>query len=102
MPNNSKRYQKELSDFVLNKSDDFKIFVMNVEALSTHRGEHVAKVFLDKNPENIVQYLVISCNIWLLDVVEGVILSNIWFCSGRGGGCGPLPAKIDYLNCNLE
>ena len=54
MPNNSKRYQKELGDFVLNKSDDFKIFVMNVEALSTHRGEHVAKVFLDKNPENIV------------------------------------------------
>ena len=46
MPNNSKRYQKELGDFVLNKSDDFKIFVMNVEALSTKKGHDFAQKFL--------------------------------------------------------
>ena len=53
MPSSAKKYQNELSDFVFNKVNKLKVFVMNVEALSTARGSHVAKVFLDKNPKNI-------------------------------------------------
>ena len=53
MPSSAKKYQNELSDFVFNKVNKLKVFVINVEALSTARGAHVAKVYLDKNPKNI-------------------------------------------------
>ena len=46
--------EKELTNFVINKYNGLKFFVMNVEAFSTPRGTDAAEAFLYQNPENMV------------------------------------------------
>ena len=54
VPAKTKRFEEELTDFIVNKDMELKIFVMNVEAFSSQRGTDVATAFLYQNPENIV------------------------------------------------
>ena len=54
VPKKTKAYETELVDFVLSKESLLKIFVMNVEALSTKRGVEAAEAFLHQNPDNFV------------------------------------------------
>ena len=53
-PNITQKFKEELEPFVLEPFDGLKIFVMNVEAFSTKKGVQIAKVFLSKNPNNMV------------------------------------------------
>jgi len=53
-PRLSKTYQKELEIFVKHRFDGLKIFVMNIEALSTSKGAKIAGVFLIQNEDNMV------------------------------------------------
>jgi SNF2 family DNA or RNA helicase len=54
VPSKTKRFEEELTDFIVDKSPCLKIFVMNVEAFSTARGTEAATAFLYQNPENMV------------------------------------------------
>lgn len=54
IPNKTQKFFNELKDFILDKEDKLKIFVMNIEAFSTKRGTEAAEAFLFQNPENIV------------------------------------------------
>ena len=47
-PANTKKYQYEMWDFLFNEFSGLRIFVMNVEALSTSRGTKAAVAFLQK------------------------------------------------------
>jgi len=53
-PSTSKTFQEEMKALVYDPFDGMKIFVMNVEALSTPRGTKAAYAFLCKNPSNIM------------------------------------------------
>ncbi len=53
-PNITQKFHDELEPFVLDPFDGMKIFVMNVEAFSTSKGVKISKVFLRKNPDNMV------------------------------------------------
>ena len=53
-PSSSKKFAEELEHIILHKTNDLKIFVMNVEAFSSARGTKAAHEFLLKNPENMV------------------------------------------------
>ncbi|MCW4031518.1 MAG: DEAD/DEAH box helicase [Candidatus Bathyarchaeota archaeon] len=53
-PKRTKGFAKRLEDFVMEDFIGVKIFVMNIEALSTARGANTAGRFLVQNPENIV------------------------------------------------
>ena len=53
-PSTSKKFQEEMKEIVYQPFDGLKIFVMNVEALSTPRGTKAAYAFLAKNPANMV------------------------------------------------
>jgi SNF2 family DNA or RNA helicase len=46
--------EKELKDFIVEKYNGVKMFVMNVEAFSTPRGTDAAEAFLYQNPDNLV------------------------------------------------
>ena len=50
----SKRYDTNLVDFITEKFEGVKIFVINVEAFSSQRGLDAAKAFLFQNPENMM------------------------------------------------
>ena len=53
-PNITQKFHDELEPFVLDSFEGLKLFVMNVEAFSTSKGVQIAKVFLKKNPKNMV------------------------------------------------
>ena len=53
-PSNSKKFQEEMKALVFDAFDGLKIFVMNIEALSTPRGTKAAYMFMAKNPANIM------------------------------------------------
>ena len=53
-PKRTKGFAKRLEDFVMEDFIGVKVFVMNIEALSTARGANTAGRFLVQNPENIV------------------------------------------------
>jgi SNF2 family DNA or RNA helicase len=53
-PSGTKKYQDEMRDFMFGEERHLRIFVMNVEALSTPRGTKAALTFLQKYPDNIV------------------------------------------------
>ena len=53
-PRLSKTYQKELEIFVKHRFNGLKIFVMNIEALSTSKGTKIAGVFLIQNEDNMI------------------------------------------------
>jgi SNF2 family DNA or RNA helicase len=53
-PSTSKKFQDEMKELVYEPFDGLKIFVMNIEALSTPRGTKAAYAFLCKNPANIM------------------------------------------------
>ena len=53
-PSTSKKFQEEMKELVYEPFDGLKIFVMNIEALSTPRGTKAAYMFLFKNPGNIM------------------------------------------------
>ncbi len=53
-PSTSKKFQEEMKELVYKPFDGLKIFVMNIEALSTPRGTKAAYAFLCKNPANIM------------------------------------------------
>ena len=53
-PSGTKKYQDEMWDFLFGEERHLRIFVMNVEALSTPRGTKVALMFLQKYPDNIM------------------------------------------------
>ena len=53
-PSTSKTFQEKMKALVYDAFDGIKIFVMNIEALSTPRGTQVAYAFLCKNPANIM------------------------------------------------
>jgi len=53
-PSGTKKYQDEMRDFMFGEDRHLRIFVMNVEALSTPRGTKAALTFLQKYPDNIV------------------------------------------------
>ena len=53
-PKNTKTYRARLDDFIIEDFNGLKIFVMNVEALSTPRGAQTAGRFLVQNPNNMV------------------------------------------------
>jgi SNF2 family DNA or RNA helicase len=50
----TKRFEEELTDFIVDKEPALKIFVMNVEAFSSARGTEAATAFLYQNPANMV------------------------------------------------
>tara|TARA_R110000751_G_scaffold42715_6_gene98973 strand:- start:301 stop:1755 length:1455 start_codon:yes stop_codon:yes gene_type:complete len=50
----TKRFEEELTDFIVNREPFLKIFVMNVEAFSSPRGADAATAFLFQNPDNMV------------------------------------------------
>ena len=54
VPSSSKRFAAELEDLVLEDFNGIKIFVINVEAFSSHRGARAAGRFLVQNPNNMV------------------------------------------------
>tara|TARA_R110002153_G_scaffold96348_5_gene230673 strand:+ start:1516 stop:2973 length:1458 start_codon:yes stop_codon:yes gene_type:complete len=53
-PSKSKQFQEEMKTLVREPFDGLKIFVMNIEALSTPRGTTAAYEFLCHNPANIM------------------------------------------------
>jgi len=54
-PSTSKKFKKELDTILVpNEDKQLRIFVMNVEALSSKRGAQAAYTFLMKNPGNIM------------------------------------------------
>jgi len=53
-PKSTKTYTTRLDDFILEDFDGLKVFVMNIEALSTPRGAKTAGRFLVQNPQNMV------------------------------------------------
>ena len=53
-PSTSKKFQDEMKALVYDPFDGLKIFVMNIEALSTPRGTKAAYMFLVKNCANIM------------------------------------------------
>jgi len=53
-PAKTKKFQEELTDFIVERDDALKIFVMNIEAFSSARGTDAATAFLYRNPDNIV------------------------------------------------
>ena len=50
----SKRYDTNLVDFITEKFDGVKMFVINVEAFSSQKGLDAAKAFLFQNPRNMM------------------------------------------------
>ena len=53
-PKKTKGFGKRVDDFIMDEFIGVKIFVMNIEALSTARGAGTAGRFLVQNPKNIV------------------------------------------------
>ena len=53
-PKTTKTYTTRLEDFIIEEFKGLKIFVMNVEALSTTKGAKTAGRFLVQNPDNMV------------------------------------------------
>ena len=53
-PAKTKRFEEELTDFVVDKEPCLKIFVMNVEAFSSCGGTDAATAFLYHNADNMV------------------------------------------------
>lgn len=54
-PSTSKKFQEEMKELVYERPfDGLKIFVMNIEALSTPRGTKAAFAFLKENSDNIM------------------------------------------------
>ena len=53
-PTKTKKYEKELVDFISDEFDGLKVFVVNVEAFSTERGTNASLAFLHNNKNNIV------------------------------------------------
>jgi len=53
-PKKTKGFGKRVDDFIMDELIGVKIFVMNIEALSTARGAGTAGRFLVQNPNNIV------------------------------------------------
>jgi len=53
-PKRTKGFAKRLENFIMEDFIGVKIFVMNIEALSTPRGANTAGRFLVQNPNNIV------------------------------------------------
>ena len=53
-PTGTKKYQDEMWEFLFGEFRGLRIFVMNVEALSTPRGTKAAVAFLQKFPDNIM------------------------------------------------
>ena len=53
-PSTSQKFQDEMKGLVYGSFNGLKIFVMNIEALSTPRGTKAAYFFLNKNPKNIL------------------------------------------------
>ena len=54
IPSKTKKFEEELTDFIVSEEPALKIFVMNVEAFSTSRGTDAATAFLYQNPANMV------------------------------------------------
>jgi len=53
-PSTAKKFQEEMKELVYEPFNGLKVFVMNIEALSTPRGTKAAYMFLTKNPANIM------------------------------------------------
>ena len=53
-PAKTKRMETNLKDFIVDKINGIKIFVINIEAFSTSRGTEAALAFLYQNPDNMV------------------------------------------------
>ena len=53
-PVKTQKYENELKDFIVDKDQKLKIFVMNVEAFSSERGFEAAQAFLYQNPNNMI------------------------------------------------
>ena len=53
-PRLSIAYKNQLESFVKERYDGLKIFVMNIEALSTTKGAKIAGVFLIQNEDNMI------------------------------------------------
>jgi SNF2 family DNA or RNA helicase len=53
-PVKTQKYENELKDFIVDKDQKLKIFVMNVEAFSSERGFEAAQAFLYQNPDNMI------------------------------------------------
>ena len=53
-PSTAKKFQEEMKELVYEPFDGLKVFVMNIEALSTPRGTKAAYMFLTKNPASIM------------------------------------------------
>lgn len=54
IPTKTQKYETELKEFIVDRDEKLKFFVMNVEAFSTPRGMDAAEAFLYQNPDNIV------------------------------------------------
>ena len=54
IPAKTKRFEEELTGFIVDREPSLKIFVMNVEAFSSTRGSNAATAFLYQNPDNMV------------------------------------------------
>ena len=54
VPSSTKKHQEDMHEIVYGEHDNLKIFVMNIEALSTPRGTKAAYFFLKENPDNIM------------------------------------------------
>ena len=54
VPSSTKKHQEDMHEIVYGEGDGLKIFVMNIEALSTPRGTKAAYFFLKENPDNIM------------------------------------------------
>jgi SNF2 family DNA or RNA helicase len=50
----SKKYERELTDFMVEKYDGVKVFCVNVEAFSSRRGTEAAMTYLHHNPDNMI------------------------------------------------
>jgi len=53
-PSKTKTFEEKLRVITYERSEDLKIFVMNIEAFSSARGTKAAQAFLTSNPDNIV------------------------------------------------
>ena len=54
IPAKTKKFEEELTSFIVDKDRGLKIFVMNVEAFSSSRGTNAAIAFLYQNPDNMI------------------------------------------------
>jgi len=52
-PAKTKKFERELTEFIVDRDPKLKVFVMNVEAFSTPRGRDAAEAFLYQNPDNL-------------------------------------------------